>query len=292
MHVHAALILACAAASAWIGACVSEPPPLMVEPAGSGTASSEALPTPVLPPMASAASAPPAWLAELPKTPSSLTVGSSAWATTPQPGSELVMVAVYRVDAVGDGVVSLVDKMGQRVDSVPAALVHPIGETRHLPEGTLALFYTWTTPGWLGRVSRAQRGEELKVAFDWAGTTRQTSVDHAEPVRTGIQPLAYVAFPKSGGTSMGLIVALDATRAFVLTGSGHIEAHRRAVVGSIALEPRGFTVGRSVRAYRWATGFERGRITQVLEPGLRYEVELEGNRPRASYFLTTLLAGP
>lgn len=278
--------MACLAAGL-VSACARE------EPASSSSLSSSSaasIPEPLLPPVKSAASAPPSWLAELPDAAITVELGATVWAAPPEVGSELVTVAVYRVDALGSGVVSLVDKMGRRIDSVPSALVHAVGSPKQLPEGSLTLFYTWTTPGWLGRVSRAERGEELKVQFDWAGTTRETAVDHAEPGRTGIQPLAYVGFPKAGGKSIGQVLALDATRAFVLTGSGHVEMHARATLDSISFEPRGFTVGRKVHAYRWATGYERGTVTAVIEPGLRFEIKLLGSSPNSEYFITNLSA--
>jgi hypothetical protein len=232
----------------------------------------------------------PKWVTELPVSSVEAPAGSSVWATVPQPGSEMAALGVYRVENNMGPAVVLVDKAGQRVDGVPAALVHPTGDTRNLKEGTLALFYSWTTPGWLGRISHARGGEELRVQFDAAGTTKETAVDHAEPARKGIAPLAFVAYPKAGVTSMGQLVALDTTRAWLLTGSGHIEIHPRAVVEALELQPTSFKAGQHVRAYRWATGFERGTIKQVLEEGLRYEVDLGPSRPAATFFLTQVVA--
>jgi hypothetical protein len=249
-------------------------------------------PEPELPPVASAATRGnvPEWVRQLPAATVTAKPGSWVWATVPQPGNELATVAVYRLEAISGEVATLVDKSDQRADDVPTAVIHAVGDTRNLKENTLALFYTWTTPGWLGRVSHSVRGEELRVQYDWAGSTKETTVDHAEAVRKGIVPLAYVGYPKAGSTSMGLLVALDASRAWVLTGSGHVEVHQRAVLESLDLQPKSFAVNNAVRGYRWATGFEKGTIKNVLEPGLRYEVDLGPNRPTASYFITALVA--
>lgn len=250
------------------------------------------LPELVLPAFSTSTSAAsvPAWMASLPIEPPTVAVGAKAWATLLQAGGELAEVAIVRVEAMGPQVLSVIDKVGQRIDGVPAALVHPVGDTRNLRAGTLALFYTWTTPGWIGRISDSVNGEDLRVTYDWAGTTKETAVDHAEPLRHGIAALAYVVFPKGRVSSMGQIVALDATRAWVLTGSGHVEIHARANLDSLDIKGREFTVGQAVRAHRWATGFEVGTIARVLEPGLRYEVAFGRSRLPTSYFIGELVA--
>ncbi|MBM4358864.1 MAG: hypothetical protein FJ096_12235 [Deltaproteobacteria bacterium] len=235
------------------------------------------------------AAMPPRWVSSLPRVKPTVAVGSTAWATLLQPGGELASIALVRVDALGDDTVAVVDKTRQRRDGIPAALVHPVGETRNLREGSLALFYTWTTPAWLGRVSHSVAGDELRVAYDAAGVTRETPVDHAEPVRSGIRPLAEVAYRRAGVSSMGPVVALDDERVFVLAGSGHVEIVPRKEVVPLDLQAREFAIGQTVRAYRWATGFERGTVARVVEPGLRYEVAFGPQAPPASYFIAALV---
>jgi len=232
----------------------------------------------------------PEWMATLPAAKPTVVAGAEAWVTLLQAGGELAEVAVVRVDSVGDGVLSVIDKTGQRTDGVPAALAHPIGDKRNLREGTLALFYTWTTPSWIGRVSHAVNHDELRVRYDWAGTTRETPVDHAEPLRGGITPLAFVAFRMGGSTSMGQIVALDAARAWVLTGSGHVELRPRGELEALELHGKDLSVGQAVRAYRWGTGFERGTVAKVLEPGIRYEIAFGPNQPAVAHFVGALVA--
>lgn len=232
----------------------------------------------------------PAWYDGLLKVTPDVKPGAPAWATLPQAGGELAELAVVRVDAISDGFVSVIDKTGQRVDGVPGALVHATGDARGLRQGSAALFYTWTTPGWLGRVSRSVRGEELRVQYDWAGTTKETAVDHAEAPRRGIAPLAFVAYPKAGITAMGQILALDASRAWLLTASGHVEVQSRAALDHVDPLAKELAVGDAVRAYRWATGLVPGSVTRVLEPGVRYEVTFGPREPATGFFVTALVS--
>lgn len=250
-----------------------------------------ALPEPVLPafPSASLKSSAPAWMATLPVVKPSVEVGRSAWATLVQAGGELAEVGLVRVEVVGASAVTVVDKTGQRLEDVPGALVHPLGDTRNLREGMLVLFYTWTTPGWIGRVARTENGADQQIQYDLAGVTTETPVDHAEPLRRGIGPLAFVAFTKSGLSSMGQVVALDERDAWLLTGSGHVEKHSRVSLDSLAQPAGELTVGQPVRAYRWATGFEQGAVVRVVEPGLRYEVAVAKNPRKLSYFIGDLV---
>jgi hypothetical protein len=250
------------------------------------------MPEPPLPSFSVAprSSSSPAWLASLPRVKPSVAVGSNAWATLLQPGGELASIAVVRVEALGEDSLTVVDKAQQRIEGVPAALVHPLGDPHNLRHGALALFYTWTTPGWLGRVSHAVAGDELRVTYDAAGVTRETPVDHAEPLRTGMRPLAFVAYRQSGGLAVGPVVAMDDQRVFLLAGSGHVDVAARAEVEALDLKAREWAVGQPVRAYRWATGLERGTIARVLEPGVRYEVAFGTSVPPASYFIASLVA--
>lgn len=231
----------------------------------------------------------PTWMTELPKTRATVVVGDMAWATLPQANGELAAVAVVRIAEVSEDTVSVVDKTSKRFDAVPAGLVHALGDKRGLKANSLALFYTWTTPGWLGRVRESERGEELRVEYDWLGTTRETPVDHAEAVRIGIRPLAFVAYPRPGGKSVGRIVAQDDERAWLLAESGHVDVVPRNELEALDLRARDFEVGRRVRAYRWGTGLEPGVISKVIEPGLRYEVSFGAMAPEASYFVATLV---
>src|SRR5690606_39890463 len=139
------------------------------------------------------------------------------------PEAGMAEVGVFQVEALHEGRYSLIDRLGQRFDGVPPAVVHPVGEAKGLREGDVALIYTKTTPGVIGRVAELVPGAEIRVRYDFGGTTREALVDHAEPVRTGTGPLTFVSFPKSGGRSRGLVLAQSADRVWGRTASGHVE---------------------------------------------------------------------
>jgi hypothetical protein len=242
-------------------------------------------------PSVSAAPTWPEWTERLPKVPAPAKVGDQVWATVPPAHGAVTQTALYTLDGIYEGHATLIDTMGQRLERVPAALVHAIG-TGRMKVGELVLMYTWTTPAWIGSVSRIERGKEVLVKCDLAGVTEEVAVDHAERLRPGIQPLAFVAFPKAPGSTRGLVVALDATLAWLLTASGHVELVPRAALESLTPPPRKLAPGQKVLTYRWATGLLPGVVKRVLEPELRYEVALPGDSPAGSYFVGALTLGP
>ncbi len=234
-------------------------------------------------------SALPKWASQLPDVTISAKPGEKVWAIAPRSDTEMAEIGLYELEGVFDGLASLIDTMGQKVDRVPGAVVHHVGSSKRLRKGDLALIFTWTTPGWLALVHRAKGGEEIKVHFDLAGATKEISVDHAEPIVRKLLPLAYVGFPKSGATSMGLLVAIDKQRGWVLTASSHIEIHPLSRLSVLPIQKRSYKVGTKVLAFRWATGFQPGTIRSVDALGLRYTVHLDGNQPEAPFFLTRLI---
>ncbi len=274
----AALVVGCS------DAAVELPPP---PPRGG--------PEPVLPAASSgAASAPtPSWVEQLPavepQAAPTLAKGDRVWASTPIGTSEMVDVAIFTVDGIYDGLVSLRSRTSQRVDGVHPALVHPARALPRLTDGSLVLFYTPSTPAFIGRVAQVVGGESIKIHYDQGGTTKTTEADHVEAPVTGLAPLAYVGFPKAGSTSRGLALALTGEHVWVRTSSGHVEVHDRGRVTALPLPPDKLAVGAPVRAYRWATGYERGTVTEVLEDGLRFKVRRDARR-EGTYFFSSLLS--
>lgn len=268
--------------SASIVACRSAEPP----------AATVSVPPPPLPPptfSALSVGARAEWWRGFPEQTPRVAVAERAWAVLPQPGSALAEVAIVRVDAVGATTVAVIDRMQQRVDALPASAVHPIGKTQSLKEGTLALVYTPTTPGYVAVVSHAREGQELRVKYDWAGTTRETDVEHAEALRREVEPLAWVVYPKAMGNGLGQVVAADRDRVWILDGSGTVTPVARASVVAAGLSGRALSVGERIGAHRFSFGVEAGTVARILEPGLRYEVAFSGNRPTASLFVTSLV---
>lgn len=249
------------------------------------------IPEPVIPTPTMATSAPAiaAWIAALPAAAPTAKKGDRVWATvSASTEAALAEVGVFQVEAVHEGRYSLIDRLGQRVDGVAAAVVHAVGEAKGLREGDAALIYTKTTPGVIGRVAELVPGAEIRVRYDFGGATREALVDHAEPPRAGTGPLAFVSFPKSGGRSRGLVIARSDDRAWVRTASGHVEIHPATVIEPLALG-RELSVGARVRAFRWATGLRPGTVVEELEPGLRYRLRLDGQATPSDYFFDALV---
>jgi hypothetical protein len=246
-------------------------------------------PEPILPrPPDRGGGASPAWLGRLPEKEIAVRAGERVWAAQAVSGSEMVDVAIYTVEGVHDGMVSLTDRTGQRVDRVPAALVHRAPSPAKLSDGELVLFYTPTAPAVFGRIVGLVGGRAIKVRYDRAGQSAETEAEHVTHPVAGVAPMAYVGFPKAGVMSRGLVLAQSDELVFVRTASGHVEVHERALVEALPLPPATVPVGTSVRAYQWATGFEEGVVAEVIEPGLRYRVRLEGDRERAYFFSAVL----
>ncbi|MBW2525010.1 MAG: hypothetical protein JRI23_12570 [Deltaproteobacteria bacterium] len=199
----------------------------------------------------------------------------------------MASVGIYTVEQVGSRGVSLVDKLGQRRRGVPGALVHPIGSPSRLEAGQAALCHSWTTSATIARVVKVKGGHVL-VQYDWAGATKQAVAEHAEPLRTGVEPLAYVGFPKLGQISKGLVVALDDRHGWISTGSGHVEMHPRSALTKLRIRALPYRAGDAVLAYSWTGGFERGTIEKVLESPVRYSVDLEVDRAPRAYFFADL----
>ena len=248
------------------------------------------IPEPILPTAAATSSAAadsaPAWASALPDVAPSARKGQRVWATIPR--GDLPRVGVFTVEGIYDGLYSLTDAMGQRVDRVPASLVHRAARTRKLQEGEVVFFYTKATPGLIGRVSEIIPGGEINVRYDAAGTTRQTAVDHAETPLRGLVALAFVSFPKAGRQSRGLLVALSAEQAWVRTSSGHVEMHPRAKIKALPTPLPAPKVGSRVRAYAWATGIQTGVVTAVIEPSLRYRIKVDDTATERGYFFSSV----
>jgi hypothetical protein len=252
------------------------------------------VPEPIVPTASPGGAAPaqtPSWLEQLPDVPVPVGQGERAWATVPSGSTEMGHVAVFTVEAVRAHRARLSDRMGQKVRNVPGAVIHPLGELKNPQPGDVVLCYSWTAPGVLGRIKQIS-GDKKLVQYDWAGKTKQAVVDHAQAPVRDIAPLAFVGYPKFGSTSKGMLVALSDDRAWVLTGSGHVEVHPRTTIQGLEVQRTAYAVGDRVRAYAWTTGFEPGTIVKVDEPELRYTVKLPGKRAEQRFFFADLVPVP
>jgi hypothetical protein len=250
----------------------------------SSTSPDAGIPEPTLPTSRPQAAPVPSWMERLPDVAPAAKTGDLVWACVAGPTS-VPHLGVYTVEGVYDGLYSLKDRTGHRVDAVPPALVHATKKTK-IDSGDVVLFASPATPAFLGRVAELVPGGDIEVWYDWGGKTRKVSVEHVQRPVKGIRPLAYVAFPKASEPSRGLVVALDDRRVFVRTASGHVEEHPRPAIKSLPFPARKVGVGSRVRAFRWATGIQTGTVGAIIEPGLRYRVDLDGNKPSQEYFFT------
>ncbi len=213
--------------------------------------------------------------------------GDRVWALTPTLGTEMASVGLFKVHAVDGTTATLVDQLSQKITGIPGAVIHPLNKTAPRV-GELALCFTLTMPAALARVASKDK-DDIRVQYDLAGTTKQTVVTHAEPAVKGIAPLAYVGFPKAGKMSKGLVAALSESHGWILTGSGHIEVHPTKSLTALKLSRGQLRKGAPVLAYSWVGGFEKGTVSQVLESGLRYAVDLGKVRGEQRYFFTDLI---
>jgi hypothetical protein len=277
--------LACALVMGCAPACSSDGS----QPTPAASITEPDVPAPSVSPVAAGE---PAWAAKLPDVLPPVVAAQRVWAAPPLRGSEMVDIGVYTVEGVHDRRVSLTDRLGQRIDGVPGALVHAARIGPKLAEGDIVLCYAWTLSAVLARVAKLSSGQEIEVQYDWAGTTKSSTIEHCQPPLGGLEPLAFVGFPKGGAVSRGQLIALSREQGWVRTASGHVELHPVRALQPLALPRTDRAVGEKVRAYSWATGFQPGVVSKVLESGLRYRVKLDGDKPERDYFFTMLVDAP
>lgn len=277
-----------------IGSACAEPASVQANLSGEGVTLASAQP-PVIPPLFDAPRAVPArtssptWSSSLPIATIHAKAGDKVWATIPESHSELAEPSLYTLESVTDNTAVLISRKRRRVEGVPGAVIHRISPPIGLRRGSVALVSTFTTPALLARIVQFEPGKPIRARYDWAGETREIDVDHAELPRRGISAMAYVAYPKIGEYSRGLLVAADANHAWIWTSSGHVERHPLKKIQPLVLGTGIYKPGDRVRAYRWSQGIRHGTIAEVLEPDLRYRVHFRGNRPSEIFFFNALL---
>lgn len=241
----------------------------------------------------------PAWMAGLPLRTVAAAAGETVWAAVPRAASEAVEIGTYRVESIAGAEIVLADGLGRRFEGVPGALVHPVvgfpeGE---MGEGTVILGDRWDARKVVGRVAESGEGG-LQVAYDWNGATTHGVMDSVLllPASGESLVLRWVAYRPGGGADgpwyKGLVFAESGDRVWISDDAGFVEVVARESVKVLEDLDRGeHAVGAAVAAYSWGHGYRPGVIEAVLEPGLRYAVELEDGRTRAFFFedLTTAL---
>ncbi|MCG8459984.1 MAG: hypothetical protein MI919_27195 [Holophagales bacterium] len=226
----------------------------------------------------------PSWLRELPKrqAPADWRPGSQVWATVPGEPEGTAELGLFRVAALVEGErspsgrIRVADPLG-RSHLLPVALVHAVAvpgaaSPGSAEPGSVVLAFHGTGGPVLARLRSA---DPLEVSFDWNGATvtdRALALAVPDP-ETGLpRPVLY----HDGSRWLaGVAVAEDGDRLWVLDEARRVHVLRagEAVPREPLAEP---SPGDGVQVYSWAEGLRSGRVVEVLEPGLRYRVDLEG----------------
>ena len=231
----------------------------------------------------------PSWLAELPQREVAAAPGAVVWAVVPEAGSESAALASYRVEAAASGTAVLVDALGNRFADVPGALIHPASRfsADEIAAGHVVLADRWDAEKVVGRVASREEGE-IRVAYDWNGSTASGVMDAVLPLPGAGDSLAlrWVAYRPEVDAAWykGLCFGESDERLWIADDSGHVAIAERDAVRVLDDLGRDLQPGDAVSAYSWGYGYRSGRITAVLEPGLRYAVELQDGETRAFFF--------
>ncbi len=243
--------------------------------------------------------APPGWLAGLPERAVEAAPGEMVWAVVPELGSEAVAIRTYLLEAATGTEAVLVDAIGNRYQGVPGVLVHPASgfPEAELAIGTVVLGDRWDAGKVVGRVARLEDGQ-VELDYDWNGVTVTGAMDAVMvlPAGEGGLALRWVGYrtpgaedsagPSPGGPwYKGLCFAESNDRVWISADGGHLEIVARDAVKPLAdLGRAELAQGDAVAAYSWGHGYRPGVIEEVLEPGLRYAVKLEGGETRPVFF--------
>lgn len=185
---------------------------------------------------------------------------------------------------------SLISRLHKRIDGVPGALIHRVKNSGVMHKGDRALVFVATAPASIARIERHQAGQPVRVTLNWAGKSNDSTVDHAEPERLGIQVFAYVGFPLAGSMAKGLLIALSDDTAWIYTASGHVERRARTAIKALNCGDGRFAVHEALLAYRYSQGFQRGTVSRVLEPGLRYRISFGSDQAEQDFFFSDLIS--
>ena len=233
---------------------------------------------------------PPSWLASLPERTVTAASGETVWAVIPTPGSEAASLGAYLFESVEGARAVLIDGIDNRFEGVPGALVHPLSSfpEAELAPGAAAFASRWDAGAVVGRVAAVDAGK-VELAYDWNGVTVTSALEAVMPLPAadGGLTLSWVGYRAgdAGGWSKGLCFAESDDRAWILADGGHVEIVAKGGVEPLVdLGRMELAAGDAVAAYSWGHGYRSGVIEDVLEPGLRYAVKLEGGETRPVFF--------
>lgn len=232
----------------------------------------------------------PAWTKELPEKAVESKVGDKVWATVPAGVGEMVHVAVFKVSAVDGGSATLADQLGKKYENVPGALIHPILDGSTIQAGDAVHGYQWGLGSIVCRVTKL--GKQPAVKHWWFQKVTDGKLDDVEPLRAGVEPMAWVSYPHGEQTFKGLCIALEGDRAWVLEDAGQVVEVAKGDLGALPIGAKDFQAGEKVLAYKYGFGYQPGTVESVVEPGLAYVVKLDDDDDSEAFYFADLLPAP
>lgn len=216
------------------------------------------------------------WMEGLPDVPVTAKPLDKVWATVPEADGDMANVGIYEVDSVDGNKATLKDQIGTSFPGIPGALIHPLGDSTKLKPNDLAMGSAWGASKVIGRVKGIEAGQ-VTLRYKWSSSLTDKAMDHAQPLVSGVNPMAWVIYRNSMNSPYkGLVVAKGNGKVWISTDSGHVEISPEAKVLSLDMAQNGFTVGQTVYVYQWGFGYKPGTVTKIVEPYHQYEVKLVG----------------
>lgn len=216
------------------------------------------------------------WMEGLPDVPVTAKPLDKVWATVPEADGDMAHVGIYEVDAVEGNKATLKDQIGTSFPGIPGALIHPLGDSTKLKPNDLAMGSAWGASKVIGRVKSIEAGQ-VTLRYKWSSSLTDKTMDHAQPLVSGVNPMAWVIYRNSMNSPYkGLVVAKGNGKVWISTDSGHVEVSPEAKVLPLDMAPNGFNAGQTVYVYQWGFGYKPGTVTKIVEPYHQYEVKLAG----------------
>lgn len=229
------------------------------------------------------------WMEGLPEVPVKAKPLDKVWATVPEAGGDMAKVGIFEVDSVQDNTATLKDKIGTSYPNVPGALIHPLGDPSKLKVNDITLGDSWGASKTIGRVKSIEAGQ-VTLRYKWGSAISEKLMDHAQPLVSGVNPMAWVIYRNSMNSPYkGLVIAKGNGKVWISTDSGHVEVSPEAKVLPLDMAPNGFTVGQTVYVYQWGFGYKPGTVTKIVEPYHQYEIKLVG-KEQAEVFIFSEVA--
>jgi len=215
------------------------------------------------------------WMDGLPTVPVTSKPTDKVWATVAEGGGDMAKVGIFEVVSVQGNTATIKNKIGTSFSNVPGALIHPIGSPAKLKVNDIAFGDSWGASKVVGRVKSVEAGK-VTLRFKFGSALNDKVVDHAQPLVSGVKPMALVIYRNNNSPYKGLVIAKGNGKVWISTDSGHVATSAETSVLQLDMAPKGFTVGQTVYAYQWGFGYKAGTVTKIVEPYHQYEIKLTG----------------